>query len=292
MLYQVISKYKLISLHIMVIILGFTGILGKIITLDSIYLVLYRMLIAFIALSLYILYKKKSLRMNWRDFFGIVAVGILVTAHWLCFFHSIKVSNVSVAVVCLATSSLFTSILEPIFLKRKILKYEVFMGLVVILSIVYILGTDIKYIDGYIYGLLASFLGTLFTIFNAKYICKIDAIRITMIEMFTGVIILSLLLLYKQDYLIFTKMINLTDLGYLIILGTICTAGVFVWMTEIMRHISPYSLIMAVNLEPIYSIILALIIFGDSEMMSTSFYIGGSIIISVVFMEGYLKNKQ
>ena len=112
-----------------------------------------------------------------------------------------------------------------------------------------------------------------------------------MIEMLTGVIIISCLLIYNQDYSIFTSFIPISDFAYLLILGILCTAGVFVWMTEIMRHITPYSLIMAVNLEPIYSILLALIIFGDSEMMSTSFYIGGSVIIAVVFLEGYIKNK-
>tara|TARA_B110001454_G_scaffold176239_1_gene168280 strand:- start:2423 stop:2923 length:501 start_codon:yes stop_codon:yes gene_type:complete len=166
------------------------------------------------------------------------------------------------------------------------------MGFVVIAALIYILGTESKYLSGYIYGLIAAFLATLFTIFNGKYIGRIDAAKITMIEMLTGVIIISCLLLYNQDYSTFTSFITMSDFSYLLILGTVCTAGIFVWMTEIMRHITPYSLIMAINLEPIYSIILALIIFGDSEMMSTSFYIGGSVIIAVVFLEGYLKNKQ
>ncbi len=291
MLYHLIEKYKLSSLHIMVLILGFTGILGKLITLDTIHLVWYRMMIAFITLALFLIYKKELLSIKRKDFFGIVGVGALVTIHWLCFFESIKVSNVSVAVLCLATSSLFTAILEPIFFKRKLLKYEVLMSLVVIAALTYILGTESKYLFGYIYGLIAAFLGTLFTIFNGKYIGRIDAAKITMIEMLTGVIIISCLLIYNQDYSIFTSFIPISDFAYLLILGILCTAGVFVWMTEIMRHITPYSLIMAVNLEPIYSILLALIIFGDSEMMSTSFYIGGSVIIAVVFLEGYIKNK-
>lgn len=292
MAYPFIEKYKLSSLHIMVLLLGFTGILGKLITLDTIHLVWYRMLIAFITLALFLVYKKELFSIKRKDFFGIAGVGVLVTAHWLCFFESIKVSTVSVAVVCLATSSLFTAILEPLFFKRKLLKYEVFMGFVVIAALIYILGTESKYLSGYIYGLIAAFLATLFTIFNGKYIGRIDAAKITMIEMLTGVIIISCLLLYNQDYSTFTSFITMSDFSYLLILGTVCTAGIFVWMTEIMRHITPYSLIMAINLEPIYSIILALIIFGDSEMMSTSFYIGGSVIIAVVFLEGYLKKRQ
>ena len=113
-----------------------------------------------------------------------------------------------------------------------------------------------------------------------------------MIEMLAGVVLISAFLLYKDDLTVFTNLISLNDLFYLIILAVLCTSMVFVWMTEIMRHISPYSLIMAINLEPIYSIIIALLIFGESEIMSTSFYIGSSIIIGVVFLEGYLKNKK
>ena len=154
------------------------------------------------------------------------------------------------------------------------------------------MGAETQYLWGYIYGILSALLGTLFTLFNAKYIKKVGAAQITMIEMLSGVLIISLLLLFQQDYTVFTSLISITDFYYLIILGIICTAMIFVWMTEIMRHITPYSLIMAINLEPIYSIILALLIFGDNELMSNSFYIGSSIIIGVVFLEGYLKNKQ
>jgi drug/metabolite transporter (DMT)-like permease len=250
------------------------------------------MFIAFITLSLFLAYKKQLFTVILKDFFGILGVGALVTFHWLCFFQSIKVSTISVAVVCLATSSLFSALIEPIFFKRKLLKYEVLMGIVVIAALIFILGAETQYFWGYFYGIMAAFLGTLFTLFNAKYIKKVGAAKITMIEMLAGVLIISCVLLLKQDYTVFTSLISVTDFSYLLILGTLCTAMVFVWMTEIMKHITPYSLIMAVNLEPIYSIILALVIFGDSELMSNSFYVGSSVIIGIVFLEGYLKNKQ
>ena len=276
----------------MVVILGLTGIFGKLISLDALSLVWYRMLIAFLSLFIFLAIKKQLFDVNKKDFWGIIGVGVLVTFHWLFFFEAIKVSTVSVAVVCLATSSLFSALIEPIFFKRKILFYEVILGVIVLGSLAYVLGTDSKYILGYFYGIMAAFFGTVFTLFNAKYIKKVDAAKITMIEMLTGVIIVSLIFVFQGNYSIFNNTISLPDFSYLIILGIVCTALVFVWMTEIMRHISPYSLIMAVNLEPIYSIILALIIFGDSELMSTSFYIGSAIIIGVVFLDGYLKNKQ
>lgn len=291
-MYHIIEKYKLSSLHLMVVILGLTGVFGKLISLDAIQLVWYRMFIAFITLSLFLAYKKQLFTVILKDFFGILGVGALVTFHWLCFFQSIKVSTISVAVVCLATSSLFSALIEPIFFKRKLLKYEVLMGIVVIAALIFILGAETQYFWGYFYGIMAAFLGTLFTLCNAKYIKKVGAAKITMIEMLAGVLIISCVLLLKQDYTVFTSLISVTDFSYLLILGTLCTAMVFVWMTEIMKHITPYSLIMAINLEPIYSIILALVIFGDSELMSNSFYVGSSVIIGIVFLEGYLKNKQ
>tara|TARA_B100000214_G_scaffold266536_1_gene197475 strand:+ start:5582 stop:6460 length:879 start_codon:yes stop_codon:yes gene_type:complete len=291
-MYQILKQYKLTSIHLMVVILGFTGIFGKLISLDTLDLVWYRMLIAFISLAIFLFMKNKLFAISKKNFLGVLCVGGLVAIHWLCFFESIKVSSVSVAVVCLSTSSLFSALIEPIFFKRKILAYEVIMAIIVAAALAFIMGMETQYLWGYIYGILAAFLGTLFTLFNAIYIKKTSASQITMIEMLAGVLIITCILLFQKDYTVFTSLISTTDLLYLVILGVLCTAMVFVWMTEIMRYITPYSLIMAINLEPIYSIILALIIFGDNELMSPTFYIGSSIIIGVVFLEGYLKNKQ
>ena len=171
-MYHIIEKYKLSSLHLMVVILGLTGVFGKLISLDAIQLVWYRMFIAFITLSLFLGYKKELFSIKRKDFFGILGVGALVTFHWLCFFQSIKVSTISVAVVCLATSSLFSALIEPMFFKRKLLKYQVLMGIVVIAALIFILGAETQYFWGYFYGIMAAFLGTLFTLCNAKYIKK------------------------------------------------------------------------------------------------------------------------
>ena len=291
-MYNILKMYKLTSLHIMVVILGLTGVFGKLISLSAIHLVWYRMGIAFISLAIFLAFKKQLFSVSKKDFIGLLGVGALVTFHWLCFFESIKVSTVSVAVVCLATSSLFSALIEPFFFKRKFLFYEVIMGVVVVVALAFIMGTETKYFWGYFYGIMAALLATLFTLFNAKYINKVGAAKITMIEMLSGVIIISCILFFQQDYTVFTTKISVIDLTYLILLGTICTAMVFVWLTEIMRHITPYSLIMAINLEPVYSIIFALIIFGDNELMSSSFYLGSCVIIGIVFLDGYLKNRQ
>ena len=275
----------------MVLILGFTGIFGKLISLNTIELVWYRMLIAFITLFTFLAFKKELTKIKKKDFFGLLFVGSLVAVHWFFFFESIKVSNVSVAVVCLSTASFFSAMIEPLFLKRKPKLYEYILGIVVFVTLFLMLEAETKYTMGYIYGIIASFLGTLFTLYNAKYINRLEASKITMGEMLAGVIIFSILMLLNKEIGINNLKIDINDFVYLLLLGTICTAAVFVWMVEIMKYISPYSLIMAINLEPIYSIVLALIIFSESEHMNLSFYIGASVIILVVFLESYLKNK-
>ena len=275
----------------MVLILGFTGVFGKLISLNTIELVWYRMLIAFITLFTFLVFKKELTKIKKKDFFGLLFVGSLVAVHWFFFFESIKVSNVSVAVVCLSTASFFSAMIEPLFLKRKPKLYEYILGIVVFVTLFLMLEAETKYTMGYIYGIIASFLGTLFTLYNAKYINRLEASKITMVEMLAGVIIFSILMLLNKEIGINNLKIDINDFVYLLLLGTICTAAVFVWMVEIMKYISPYSLIMAINLEPIYSIVLALIIFSESEHMNLSFYIGASVIILVVFLESYLKNK-
>ena len=275
----------------MVLILGFTGIFGKLISLNTIELVWYRMLIAFITLFTFLVFKKELTKIKKKDFFGLLFVGSLVAVHWFFFFESIKVSNVSVAVVCLSTASFFSAMIEPLFLNRKPKIYEYILGFVVFVTLFLMLEAETKYTMGYVYGIIASFLGTLFTLYNAKYINRLEASKITMVEMLAGVIIFSILMLLNKEIGINNLKIDINDFVYLLLLGTICTAAVFVWMVEIMKYISPYSLIMAINLEPIYSIVLALIIFSESEHMNLSFYIGASVIILVVFLESYLKNK-
>ena len=296
-MYQILKNNKLLSLHIMVIFLGFTGVLGKLISLETPYLVWHRMFIAFIALFLFLLLKKQIKTINKKDILPLLGIGAIVALHWFFFFGAIKVANISVAVICLATASLFSAFMEPIFFKRKLLKYELLFGFIVFGALSFMLyekpeNNEINYALGYIYGIASAFLGTLFTMFNGKYINKVDAAKITMVEMLGGVIVISLYFLFIGDYNVFITPLIASDIIYLILLGTICTAGIFVWMTEIMRHITPYALIMAINLEPIYSIIIGIIIFSDTEVMNLSFYLGSSIILFIVFLDGYIKNKK
>ncbi len=286
------QRNSLLVMHLIVVILGLTGILGKLIEASSTILVWYRMLIAFVALGLYLLLQKKLFKIQKGFIWKLLGVGAIVAAHWLFFFESIKLSNVSVAVVCLATSSLFSALIEPFVFKRKMNVYELFFGIVVIAALGFALQADVSYFWGYLYGVIAAFLATLFTIFNALYINKVEASKITLIEMLGGWLAMSVYIGLFTNTSLNDFYISQQDTIYLLALGIICTAFAFVVSVEVMKSLSPYSVIMAVNLEPIYSIVLALILFGESEEMTSSFYIGGSIIILTVFLDGYLKTKK
>tara|TARA_B110000240_G_C13482907_1_gene446093 strand:- start:517 stop:1377 length:861 start_codon:yes stop_codon:yes gene_type:complete len=283
----------------MILFLGFTGVLGKLISLETTHLVWYRMLIAFFALFIFLGFTQQLRSIKKELIIPLLLVGAVVALHWFFFFGAIKVANISVAVICLATASLFSAFLEPLFFKRKLLGYEVLFGFIVLAALSFMLyeqpednGHKINYFLGYTYGVLSAFLGTLFTMLNAKYINKLDAAKITMIEMLGGVIVITIYFIISDDLAVFQNMLSLKDSIYLFLLGTICTAAIFVWMTEIMRHITPYALIMAINLEPIYSIIIGLIIFSDSEKMNLTFYLGSVVILSIVFLDGIIKNRK
>ena len=278
-------------MHLIVVLLGLTGVLGKLIDTGSTVLVWYRMLIAFLFLGVYIYIKSNSLRVSIKHFIQIIGIGCIVAAHWLLFFESIKVSNVSVAVVCMGTSSLFSSILEPLIIKRKIYRREIILAILVLFAIGIAMNADFSYMKGYVYGIAAAFLATLFTILNALYVDKVESEKITSIEMLGGFLFVCIYMLFSNSFSIADLVISWNDILYLTILSGICTSFAFVVSVEVMKFLSPYNVIMAVNLEPVYSILLALVLFGESESMNFSFYLGAVLIIGTVSLDGYL-NKQ
>ena len=277
-------------MHFIVILLGFTGVLGKLIDCGSTVLVWYRMLIAFVFLLAYI-YFTSNFKISKKNFIQILGIGFVVAAYWLFFFESIKVSNVSVAVVCMGTSSLFSTFLEPLVLKRKIKLRELVLSVVVLFAIGLAINADFSYVLGFIYGIIAAFLATLFTILNALYVNKVSSEKITLIEMLGGFLIISVYLLFSGEITFSDLNLSTKDIVYLIILGGVCTSFAFVISVEVMKFLSPYNVIMAVNLEPVYSVLLALFIFGESENMNLSFYIGGILIIAAVSFDAYLKKN-
>lgn len=274
---------NLLILHITVIVWGFTGILGNLITISAIHLVWYRVLIAFVSLAIYFAYTRQSFFVSGRDFINFFLTGGLVGLHWVLFFESIKVSTVSVTLVCLSSVTLFTAIVEPLFYKRRTSKMEVFVGLLIIIGIYLIFKFESQYIKGIVLGLLAALAAAFFGTINSKLIKKSGATIISLYEMLGAWVWISLFMLIFRDFSYEMKPVG-TDLFYLLLLGTVCTSGAYVAAVSVMKEISPFRVALASNMEPIYGILLAWLFFGQKEVMSVGFYAGAIIILGAVFL--------
>ncbi len=281
-----------IHLHFLVFIWGFTAILGALITIDAIPLVWYRMLIATVLILIYFLIKQKSLKISSRAALKFLLGGILIAIHWIAFFSAIKISNVSIALVAMSTGALFTSIIEPLFFRRRIQFFELLFGLIVISGLYIIFNVEGEYTLGIIYALIASFLSALFTVLNGLYIKQYEGEVISFYQLLFGVGFITFYVLSTKGFNIEDYTLSSYDFLYLFILSSICTAYAFIVSVKIMKYLTPYTVMLTINLEPVYGIILAVLIFGDKEKMSFEFYIGASIILFTVILNGILKNKK
>lgn len=281
-----------LHLHLLVFIWGFTAILGALITIDAIPLVWYRMLLATLFVFIYLLFTKLPLKISPKNMVKFIIGGVLIASHWIFFFSAIKVSNVSVALVSMSTGALFTSLIEPFFFKRKLIPMELIFGLIVVSGLYLIFNVESEYTLGIIYALIAAFLSALFTVLNGLYIRDNDASVLSFYQLLFGVIFITIYILATTGFTF--EIFNLTksDIIYLLILSSICTAYAFVISVKIMKHLTPYTVMLTINLEPIYGIVLAVIIFGEKEKMSPQFYIGALIIFITVIVNGILKNKK
>lgn len=281
-----------ILLHAIVLIYGFTGILGKLITLPADALTWWRMTIAAVTLIVYMCAKGILHELRRGPTLQIVLVGVIIAVHWMTFFEAIKQSNVSIALATMSSTALFVAVLSPLFGKRKFTTYEMILGLVAIGGLVLIFGFETKYSAGIVLALISSLLASIFTLANAELIKKATATAITTTEMLAGAGALSIYLLASGKVDSTFWEIGLTDLFWLILLAVVATAFAFVVSVEIMKRLSPFTVAITINLEPVYSIILALVIFGDSEEMSWGFYLGAVIIVGTIFVNAWLKSKK
>ena len=280
-----------IVLHITILIWGITGILGKLISMPSSSIVIDRMLIAYLALASMLLFRKKEFvktKYRWQ----MIAVGVITAAHWASFFEALKVSNISVTLCCLASCSFFVSILQPLITKTKIKLYEVVLGFFVILGISIIFTFESNYTLGIILSVLSAFLAAIFSVWNAELIKHNSAFTITLNEMLGGSIAMLLYFVLKGDFNVLQIIPTGIDWVYILVLGIICTAIAFMYGTLVLKELSPFTVSISVNLEPIYAILLALLIFGESEIMSIEFYIGALIILATIVLNAYFKSKE
>lgn len=288
-----LTKYKnLLLLHLIVFIYGFTGILGALISIPSDKLVWFRMLIALAGILAFVLAKKILQPLNAKTIIKFLLTGIAIALHWIFFFEAIKVSTVSVTLATLSSATLFTAILEPLFFKRKIIAYEIIFGIIIILGLYLIFNFERQYQLGIMYTLFSAFMASLFTVINGKFAGKYNPGTVAFYEMAGGFIGITLFFLAQSKLDINIFYISKSDLGYLLILGIICTAFAFVVSIFIMKELSPFTVTMTINLEPVYGIFLAFLIFGASEKMTLQFYLGTLIILASIFTNGWLKRKK
>ena len=285
-------KTSTFRLHLIVFLWGFTAILGKLIHANAEVLVFYRMLFASVFLYLFIrIIKKDSIKVSKKLLLKLVGIGSLMAFHWLFFFSSIKVSNVSIALSCLGTSTLFAALLEPLIFKRKIDLSEIVMGIVIVICISLIFKVEFQYKLGIIYGLICALLGTIFSVFNGKLYGKTSSGNIIFYEIFGGWLVISLYYVFSGQISQISE-ISYRDLALLTLLASVFTAYPMFESVNLMKYISPFTLILTVNLEPIYGIILAFFIFGESEKMSAVFYGASLVMILAIVINGVIKARK
>jgi len=287
-----LRKSKLVDqfhLHFIVLIFAFTGILGKLISVDALHLVTVRMFLA--AFGLYILYlfkKNKGKGIKWATFLKIAGIGVLVALHWFTFYHAIKIANVSIALASFSTTTLFTSFIEPITEKRSVYWVEVIIGVFIVLGLVLIFQFETQYYAGILVGVISAFLISLATVLNRQMVQHNDYTLMSVIELAVGFLFLYLIFIMQTGNPVAVFNLSGSDIIWLLILAWVCTSYAFTAVMELMQRISAYKVNLAISLEPVYGIILALLIFGDSEKMSTGFYLGALIVFTAVFCYPFL----
>lgn len=283
-------KYQL-RLHAIVFIFGFTGILGKLIQLPAELIVLYRTSIATVVLAAY---------SGFYGGFPVVALqqriqwlltGIIVGIHWYFFFLSIQLSNVSVALVCLSSTALFTTLSEAVILKKKIRPYEVVLAILVIAGMCLVLRFEFRFILGISAGILCALLAALFTVINSRFVEESPPLQISVHELF-GAAITTAVLIAMTGPEKFGLLPSASDMVYLLLLAIVATCIAFVVSISVMKKLSPFTVSLTINLEPLYGILIAVLIFGKEEVMSAGFYVGFAIILSTVLVNAYMKKKE
>ena len=281
----------LLILHLIVFIWGFTGILGKEISLESDQLVWWRTFIAAIAMGLFAIFTGRSLRVERKELLAYIGVGLLTAAHWICFFGSIKVSNVSTALAIISTTSFFVAIVGPFIRKTSFSMLEVVLGIIVIIGLSIIFKFEPDKTLGIILSLAAAFFAAVFSSFNSVLVKKYPPTRIAFYEMSAGMVGVTLYMLFNGTLDVSLLDVGLRDFSLLIVLGTVATAFAFIMGIEVMKVLSPFTCALTINLEPLYTIAIALFLYKGDEYMSTAFYVGSILILSTLFIDVYARKK-
>lgn len=277
-------KQALIKLHISVFLAGFTGVLGKLILLNEGLLVWYRIMLTVVTLFAWLSWKKKLTRISAASVWKLLGIGALIALHWVCFYGSIKMANVSIGLICFASVGLFTAILEPMMTDKKFSWAETGLGLISLLGIYLIFHFDTRYRTGIIVGIASALLGALFSVLNKKNVNVAPPQTMMLYELSGGLLILTLFMpLYLSYFPTDYFFPSLSDWGWLLMLSWLCTVLAMDLMLQSLQKVSAFTQNLTLNLEPVYGILLAFVLFKENKNLSDSFYIGfGLIMLSVV----------
>ncbi|MEM9339174.1 MAG: DMT family transporter [Bacteroidota bacterium] len=283
-----------LHLHFIVMIWGVTAILGMLITMPPLEVVFYRTLIASLGLLVVVQARQTGFKIgDTKNYLIVLGTGAMIAAHWVTFFLSARISTVSVCLAGMATCSLWTAIIEPLSLGRRVKGFEVILGLIALIGIVVIFNVEMDYLSGLLVAILSAFLASLFSVINGKLSKIHDPYVITFYEMvgacFSTVLFFPIYRHYYADEL--QLMGPLSDFIYLILLALICTVYAYSAWVGLMKRLTVFSINLTINLEPVYGILLALVIFGDREEMSVGFYLGTSLILVSVLLYPILNRK-
>tara|TARA_R110000851_G_scaffold101176_1_gene217208 strand:- start:995 stop:1903 length:909 start_codon:yes stop_codon:yes gene_type:complete len=281
-----------LHLHFIVFVWGFTAVIGKLITIDALPLVWYRMLMASLIILAYILIRKFQLKVSPKTLLMLILGGIVVSLHWVTFFMAIKVSNVSIALATMSTGAFFTALLEPFWYGRKMVGYELVFGLIVMLGLYIMFRVEKGFLNGILLALVSSFLSATFSLINGKLTQEQRPSIISFYELGSGVLFLSIYLVFSGSFDQKFFQLSVNDWMYIFILASVCTAYAFIASVKILKYISPYTVMLTINLEPVYGIILAFLLLGESEKLNPLFYVGALLILTTVVANGILKNRK
>ncbi|MDL5049268.1 DMT family transporter [Oscillatoria amoena NRMC-F 0135] len=284
-----------LKLHFIVFLWGFTAILGLLISIPAVEMVFYRTLLAAIGIGVVILIAGGSFRVTGRDALRLTLIGFIVCLHWLSFFASARVSNASVSLVGFATNSLWAALLEPWFNGRQVKNFELVLGLLVLTGLYIIFSFNFTYHLGLLLGIVSGFTAALFSVLNAKLVRRIEPNTITFYEMVGAFVATALVLpVYKNTWAI-NSTLNLTPVSldwlYIALLAWACSVYAYTTAIHLMKKLSVFFIQLTLNLEPVYGIIMAVIIFGETEKMGLNFYAGTLIILIAVMAYPKLKSR-
>ena len=290
---QDVRTKSIIHYHLIVFIFGFSSVMGALCSLDAIPLVVYRMLLASLGLAVYFaIFHPTYFRLERSLWVKVILGGVIIGVHWVTFFHAVKVAGVSLTLSMMATGAFITAMIEPVINKRKILGYELLFGGLIAVGVGMIFQAEYEHLYGISIALLSAFLSSVFTILNTQLVKQGKAITLSFYELLVGAVFGIGFVIFSGNYTLEAFELRQWDWLWIILIAWVCTSYAFNISIKVMQHLSPFTVMLIINLEPVYGILLSLAIWGDEELMSFRFYLGFVIVLGAILLNGIYKRQK